>query len=63
MIISGPVAAFAGTATLFLGCAVLGILLLTFSWFFTDVRLVEKMNVPTDGGLVTQPAAADKTGS
>ena len=63
MIISGPVAAFAGTATLFLGCAVLGVLLLTFSWFFTDVRLVEKMNLPTDGGLAAQSAAADKTGS
>lgn len=46
MIISGPIAAFAGTANLFLGCAALGIALLTISWFFTDVKLVEKIDVP-----------------
>ncbi len=42
MIISGPIAAFAGTANLFLGCASLGIALITISWFFTDVKLVGK---------------------
>jgi len=42
MIISGPIAAFSGTANLFLGCASLGIALITVSWFFTDVKLVGK---------------------
>jgi DHA3 family macrolide efflux protein-like MFS transporter len=51
MIIAGPIAALVGTANLFLGCAVLGIVLLTASWFFTDVRYVEKMNVPVDERL------------
>jgi len=40
MIISGPIAAFAGTANLFLGCAAIGTVLLTVSWLFTDVRFV-----------------------
>lgn len=42
MIISGPIAAFSGTANLFLSCASLGIVLITVSWLFTDVKLVGK---------------------
>ena len=42
MIIAGPIAAFSGTANLFLGCATLGIALITISWFFTDVKHVGK---------------------
>ena len=62
MIISGPIAAFAGTANLFLGCAALGAVLLTVSWFFTDVRFVEKMNVPVDERLTALAAGVDKEG-
>jgi len=43
MILSGPIAESTGTANLFLGCVVSGILILTLSWFFTDIRHVEKM--------------------
>ena len=43
MIISGPIAEFIGTANLFLGCALSGILIFTISWLFTDIRHVEKM--------------------
>ncbi len=43
MILSGVIVEFTETATLFLGCAGLGILILTLSWFFTDIRRVEEM--------------------
>jgi len=43
MILSGVIVNFTRTANLFLGCSVLGILILTLSWFFTDIRYVEKM--------------------
>ncbi len=43
MILSGVMVEFTRTADLFLGCSVAGILVLTFSWFFTDVKNVEKM--------------------
>ena len=43
MILSGVIVEFTRTATLFLGCSGLGILVLTLSWFFTDIRHVEKM--------------------
>jgi len=43
MILSGVIVEFTRTANLFLGCAGLGILVLTLSWFFTDIRHVEKM--------------------
>ncbi len=43
MILSGVIVEFTRTANLFLGCAGLGILVLTVSWFFTDIRHVEKM--------------------
>ena len=43
MILSGVIVEFTRTANLFLGCAGLGILILTFSWFLTDIRHVEKM--------------------
>jgi len=43
MILSGTIAAFTGTANLFLGCAISGMLILTLSWLFTDVRYVEEM--------------------
>lgn len=48
MIIAGPIAALAGTVNLFMTCAGLGIIVLTVSWFFTDFKHVEKMNVFTD---------------
>jgi DHA3 family macrolide efflux protein-like MFS transporter len=43
MILSGVIVEFTRTANLYLGCAGLGILVLTLSWIFTDIRNVEKM--------------------
>jgi DHA3 family macrolide efflux protein-like MFS transporter len=43
MILSGTMVGFTGTANLFLGCALLGMLVLTLSWFFTDIKHVEKI--------------------
>ena len=40
--------------------AALGIALLTVSWFFTDVRHVEKINVPADERLATLAGAVDQ---
>jgi len=40
MVISGVIAVFTGTANLFLGCAGLGMLLVTVSWIFTDIKYV-----------------------
>ncbi len=42
MILSGTIVEFTGTANLFLGCSGLGILVLTLSWFLTDIRHVEE---------------------
>jgi DHA3 family macrolide efflux protein-like MFS transporter len=63
MIIAGPLAALAGTSVLFLGCAALGVALLTVSWFFTDVRYVEKLNVPVDQSLAAVTGAVDSVGN
>jgi len=43
MILSGVIVAFTKTANLFLGCAGLGVLVLTLSWLSTDIRHVEKI--------------------
>lgn len=43
MILSGIIIGFMATSSLFLGCAVVGVLTITMSWFFTDIRHVEKM--------------------
>jgi DHA3 family macrolide efflux protein-like MFS transporter len=43
MILSGTLVGFTGTANLFLGCALSGMLVLTVSWFFTDIKHVEKI--------------------
>jgi DHA3 family macrolide efflux protein-like MFS transporter len=43
MILSGAIVGFTGTVMLFLGCVVTGVLTLTISWFFTDMKHVEKM--------------------
>ncbi|MDH7477822.1 MAG: MFS transporter, partial [Candidatus Bathyarchaeota archaeon] len=42
MILSGIFAGFVGTANFFIACAITGILIVTFSWLFTDVKHVEK---------------------
>ena len=47
MILSGAIVEFTRTANLFLGCIGSGILILTLSWFFTDIRYVEKMEKKT----------------
>lgn len=43
MILSGSLATYVGTSTLFLGCSLIGIAVTVMSWFFTDIRHVEKM--------------------
>ncbi len=43
MILSGAIVEFTRASTLFLGCAIIGVLILTIAWFFTDIRYVEKM--------------------
>ena len=43
MLLAGAVVEFTGAANLFLGCAGSGILILTISWFFTDIRHVEEI--------------------
>jgi DHA3 family macrolide efflux protein-like MFS transporter len=43
MIISGPLATYAGTSNLFLGCSVIGIATTILAWLFTDIRQVEKI--------------------
>ncbi len=43
MILSGTIVELTGTANLFLGCAASGILILTLSWVFTDIKKVEEM--------------------
>jgi len=48
MLLSGAVAGFMGTANLFLACTVSGILILTFSWLFSEVRYVDKVEVARD---------------
>jgi DHA3 family macrolide efflux protein-like MFS transporter len=41
MILSGSVVGLIGTANLFLGCAIMGMLTVTLSWLLTDVKQVE----------------------
>jgi DHA3 family macrolide efflux protein-like MFS transporter len=43
MILSGTIVGLTGTVNLFLGSALSGMLILTVSWFFTDLRQIEKM--------------------
>lgn len=43
IILAGVVVEFIRTANLFLACAVSGLLILTISWIFTDIRHVEKL--------------------
>lgn len=42
MLLSGVIVALTGTARLFLACSIAGLGLLAFSYFFTDVTLLEK---------------------
>lgn len=49
MILSGAIVEFTATSNLFLGCAVSGVLILTLSWLFTDIRYVEEMEKQIDG--------------
>ncbi len=48
MILSGVIVEFTRTANLFLGCAITGVLILTLSWLFTDMRQVEKLEQTSD---------------
>ena len=43
MVLSGFAAIFTRTANLFLGCAIVGILVVTLSWFLTDMKHVERI--------------------
>lgn len=43
MVLSGALATYVGTSSLFLGCALIGALITISSWFLTEIRHVEKM--------------------
>ncbi len=43
MLLSGVVAVFIGTSNLFLACAGLGMVIVTLSWLFTEIKHVEKL--------------------
>jgi DHA3 family macrolide efflux protein-like MFS transporter len=43
MIISGPLVMYIGASNLFLACVISGVIILTLSWFFTDMKFVEEM--------------------
>jgi len=44
MLLSGLITVFTQTADLFLGCGGLGMLMLTLSWLFTDIKYLEKIS-------------------
>ena len=46
-IMSGAIVTFTSTSLLFLGCSVMGVGLALASWFFTDIRHLETLVVPT----------------
>jgi MFS transporter, DHA3 family, macrolide efflux protein len=50
MIMSGVLANYVGTANLFLGSAILGILVLLPSWFLTDIRYIEDIQAKNGPG-------------
>jgi len=45
MILSGAIVGFIRTANLFLTCAIVGALIVTLSWLFTDVKHVENVEL------------------
>jgi DHA3 family macrolide efflux protein-like MFS transporter len=45
MIISGPLAEYVGTSNLFLACVISGVIILTYSWVFTEMRHIEKLEI------------------
>jgi DHA3 family macrolide efflux protein-like MFS transporter len=49
MLLSGAAAGFMGTANLFLACTASGILVLTFSWLFSEVKYVDKVEETHEG--------------
>jgi len=49
MILAGTIVGFIKTANLFLGCAIMGALIVTLSWLFTDVRHVENVEPSSVG--------------
>jgi DHA3 family macrolide efflux protein-like MFS transporter len=54
MILSGIIVEVTRTANLFLACAISGMAIITISWFFTDIKHIEKMgsdagDISTDG--------------
>jgi DHA3 family macrolide efflux protein-like MFS transporter len=60
MIMSGALANYVGTANLFLGSALLGILVLVPSWFLTDIRYVEAENMQTEETVKSSRTSVDK---
>jgi len=60
-VISGPIAQSMGTANLFLGCGLSGVIALTLFWFFTSIRYVEKMDeVSVEFKALAVPKLAQK---
>ena len=43
IILSGIIAEYISTANLFLGCSLVGIIIITIAWFFTELRQIEKI--------------------
>lgn len=52
MFLSGAIIEFTGTANFFLACAGSGLLILTLSWVFTDIRHVEEMGKEHKTGII-----------
>jgi DHA3 family macrolide efflux protein-like MFS transporter len=47
IVVSGVLVAFVATNVLFVACALIGLVAVTLAWVFTDVRHVEKAELPT----------------
>jgi Na+/melibiose symporter-like transporter len=50
-LVSGAIVEFTTTSNLFLGCSVAGVALAVASWFFTDIRHLETLIVPTEPAI------------
>jgi len=59
MILSGILAATVGTSTLFLACALIGILVTVVSWFFTEIRHVEQIHPDAPLPITQQSPSKD----
>jgi DHA3 family macrolide efflux protein-like MFS transporter len=56
MILSGVIVEFVHTASLFLGCAVTGMLIIAAAWFLTNIRQVERLELQADTEATRNPS-------